>query len=276
MDIQKKLQDSEKIIIEAYEKFNPTHVVSMVSGGKDSSCSHSVAEHLGIKIDLIIHGRTRCGIPQTSEWCESFYGNKRWTDYVVADAGSAYEDYLYRKGFFGKGRSAHGFAYRVLKATPFRKTISKEIRQGKHNVRILLINGARRMESLNRQANLEVFRRDPAQKNNIWCNIIHNWTKEERDEWLESMAVPLNPVTKKLCRSGECMCGTMQSDGERAEAAMYYPEWGDWLDTLELEIKKRHGFGWGESFPKKRSLDQFELFQPMCTDCINLSTEENK
>lgn len=260
------------ILKQAIERFNPTHFVSMVSGGKDSAASDQVARELGVKIDFVIHGNTRCGIPQTSEFVQSTYG--ALGDYAEADAGTAYEDYVLRKGFFGQGLAAHGFAYRVLKATPFRKTISKQIRKSKRGVRILLLNGARKDESENRQKHLQVWRQDPAAPGNIWVNLIHDWSQDDRDAYLTECGTPINPVAKALCRSGECMCGTMQSKAERTEAAVLYPAWGQWLSGLEKEARRLHGFGWGETFPRtgvirnapnpQRGFD----FQPMCKDCI--------
>jgi 3'-phosphoadenosine 5'-phosphosulfate sulfotransferase (PAPS reductase)/FAD synthetase len=261
------LDDSYRILAEARTSFNPTHIVSMVSGGKDSAASHGVLMALGVNPDLVIHGNTRCGIPETSKFVEENYGKN--SDFVVSDAGTAYEDYVLRKGFFGVGIAAHGFSYRVLKATPFRKTISRHIRKGRRNIRILLINGARKDESENRKKNLKVLRPDPAQKGNIWTNIIHNWTQQQRDIFLEENKVIINPVAVNLCRSGECMCGTMQSKGERLEASILYPGWGRWLDSLEEEAINLHGFGWGDQFPKKRDKNQGDLFQPMCRDCVS-------
>lgn len=262
-----KIAESAAIVKAAIDQFNPTHIVSMVSGGKDSAASDQVARELGLKIDLVVHGNTRCGIPQTTEFVREHYGHIG-TDYAEADAGTAYEDYVLRKGFFGKGIGAHGFAYRVLKAQPFRKAISKAIRQGKRGVRILLLNGARQDESENRQKNLQVWRQDPAAPGNIWTSLIHGWSQDERDEYLKSRGTPINPVAEQLCRSGECMCGTMQTKGDRAEASVLYPEWGRWLDALEREAIERHGFGWGDQFPRERVTGQGDLFQPMCKDCV--------
>lgn len=262
----KKLESSARILREAIDQFNPTHVVSMVSGGKDSAASDQAARELGAKIDLVMHGNTRCGIPETSQFVRETYG--ALGEYVEADAGTAYEDYVTRKGFFGKGIAAHGFAYRVLKATPFRKAVSKHIRKGRRNVRVLLINGARKDESENRQKHLQVYRQDPASPGNVWVNLIHDWSQDDRDTYLESRGTPINPVAKALCRSGECMCGTMQTDAERVEAAVLYPQWGRWLFELEQEAKRLHGFGWGTPFPKPVDHRQSDLFQPMCKDCI--------
>jgi len=260
------LEKSETIFAEAVARFSPTHIVSMVSGGKDSATSHAVAEELGVKIDLIIHGRTGCGIPETTEFVEDYYGNRE-PDFAIADAGTAYEEYVLRKGFFGKGVDAHGFAYHVLKASPFRAAISKHIRKRRREIRVLLINGARKDESPNRKAHLETFRQDPSRKNNIWVNLIHDWSATDRAHYLEDRQVPINPVSKEICRSGECMCGTMQSPQERIEAACFYPSWGQWMDDLEAKAIKLHGFGWGAPFPKKRPSAQLELFQPMCIGC---------
>lgn len=253
----------------ALAEFQPTHVVSMVSGGRDSACSHAVALELGIRPDLIIHGNTRCGIPETSQFVEKMYGGALGggADFAVADAGSAYESYVLRKGFFGKGRGAHAFAYHVLKAQPFRRVIAANIRQRRRNIRVLLLNGARKDESENRRQHLEQHRRDPNQLKNIWFNLIHDWSAEDRDRYLIDRAIPINPVARALCRSGECMCGTTQSLDERREAAAIYPHWGNWLAHLEAEARRRHGFGWGETCPKKRT-GQGDPFQPMCSDCV--------
>jgi len=266
--VSELLSSSAAILKQAIEEFSPTHIVSMVSGGYDSAASDQVARELGVKIDLVMHGNTRCGIPQTSEFVRNHYGSLG--EYVEADAGTAYEDYVLRKGFFGKGIAAHGFSYRILKATPFRKAVSKHIRQRKRDVRVMLLNGARKDESENRQKHLQTFRRDPACPNNIWVNLIHDWDQQSRDDYLRSRETPLNPVATQLCRSGECMCGTMQTAQERGEAAAIYPEWGKWLSELEEEARRLHGFGWGEPFPKiDRRQKMLPLdFQPMCKDCV--------
>jgi 3'-phosphoadenosine 5'-phosphosulfate sulfotransferase (PAPS reductase)/FAD synthetase len=261
-----KIASSSEIVKKAIEEFDPTHIVSMVSGGKDSAASDQVARELGLKIDFVIHGNTRCGIPETSEFVRDVYGRKG--EYVEADAGTAYEDYVLRKGFFGNGIAAHGFAYRVLKATPFRKAVSSEIRHGNRGVRVMLLNGARKDESENRKKHLQTYRRDPASPGNIWVNIIHDWTQEDRDEYLDRCQTPINPVAKALCRSGECMCGTMQTAEERIEAAAIYPKWGEWLTDLEKEALKLHGFGWGQTSPKPAKPKTGDQDLPMCSDCM--------
>lgn len=58
------IENSARILAEAMEAYRPTHIVSMVSGGKDSAASDQIARELGVKIDYVMHGNTRCGIPR--------------------------------------------------------------------------------------------------------------------------------------------------------------------------------------------------------------------
>lgn len=250
----------------AMKEIQPTHVVATVSGGRDSAAEVELARELGIKIDMLLHCRTGTGIQETTDHVVDYYGNLG-PDFVMADAGTAYEEYVMRKGFFGVGRAAHNYSYRVLKATPMRKAISREIRQGKRGVRILLLNGARALESDNRRKNLAETRRDPASPNNVWVNLIHDWSGGDRDRYLRLRRTPINPVAIQLCRSGECMCGTMQNQQMRAEAKAIYPDWGAQLDDLERRVKAKHGWGWGETMPKAPDARQIEMFQPLCVGC---------
>lgn len=264
--LAKALAWSAEFIQGVITEYQPTHIVSMVSGGRDSAASDRLARVLGVPLDLIIHGKTGCGIPATTRHVESYYGNIG-TDLAIADAGDAYERYVMRKGFFGIGRQAHNFAYHILKADPFRATVSREIRRRKRGIRVMLINGARATESGNRRMNLRPTRLD---KGNLWVNIIHEWTAGDRDLFLEREGVTINPVAIQLCRSGECMCGTQQSKIEFAEAAVLYPDWGAQMKALDAEARRLHGFGWGEPMPHPVDPDQltmFDSFQPMCGGC---------
>lgn len=262
-----QITSSQKIIQEAVAQFNPTHIVSMVSGGKDSAASDAIARELGVKIDFVIHGNTRCGIPQTSQFVRETYG--ALGDFVEADAGTTYESRVMKKGFYGVGRDAHNYAFRELKVTWFRKAISQAIRKGARGVRVLMLNGARKDESENRRKHLKVTRPDPASPGNLWVNLIHDWTQDERDNYLTERGVPINPVAKALCRSGECMCGTMQTQAERLEAAHLYPEWGKYMDDLECAARAKYGFGWGENFPKPlKPLPLLDMLEAsFCSDC---------
>lgn len=49
------LADSARIYAEAWDRYCPAYVASMVSGGKDSACSHAVALEVGAAVNIIIH-----------------------------------------------------------------------------------------------------------------------------------------------------------------------------------------------------------------------------
>lgn len=261
--LSRAMQLSAERMAKVIAEYDPTHIIATVSGGRDSAAEVAVAMEMGIKIDLILHCRTGTGIPETTQHVLDHYGNLG-PNFVMADAGEAYERYVMRKGFFGFGRGAHNFSYRILKADPMRAAISREIRQRKRGVRPLLLNGARALESDNRRLNLKETRLD---KGNLWANIIHDWSAGDRDNYLRINKVPINPVAVQLCRSGECMCGTYQTAQERAEASALYPHWGAWIDDLDRRARAKFGFGWGEPFPRPHDPKQIEMFQPMCMGC---------
>jgi 3'-phosphoadenosine 5'-phosphosulfate sulfotransferase (PAPS reductase)/FAD synthetase len=263
-----KLLESKEIFNQALLDFNPdAAVVLMFSGGDDSLTTYHVAKELGIKFDFVIHGNTRTGIQQTTDFARKEV-ERLGDKYLEADAGLSYENYVMRKGFFGKGLGAHAFTYHILKQDHFEKIVSKHIRQRRRNFKIMFVNGARRKESVNRLITMaSPFKVTKRRPNDMWVNLINEFEKHDCYNYLEGNGIKRNPVSVNLCKSGECMCGTMQSKADRLEAEFYYPGWGKWLGELEQRAKEKHGFGWGENKPKQTNVIQTDLFQPMCTGC---------
>lgn len=278
----KIIGNSKEIVDKAISDFKPKAIVMMFSGGDDSLTAYHVAKELGIKLDYVIHGHTGTGIEETFDFVKK-EAERNGDHLLIADAKQSYTEYVLRKGFFGKGIDAHTYAYHILKITHFRKIVSKYLRQRQKKFPILFINGARRKESENRKKTMvDPYRRDPAAQQNIWVNIINEWEKHDCISYLEGNGVARNPVSKNLCRSGECMCGTMQTQGDRIEANFFYPKWGKWLDNLEAEVLKRFPWRWGENINKRHhqemngQLNLFNDFQPMCTGCKIMATKDNE
>jgi 3'-phosphoadenosine 5'-phosphosulfate sulfotransferase (PAPS reductase)/FAD synthetase len=270
MRIDTLLLMSKEIIDQAIVNFKPKAIVMMLSGGDDSTTAYYVSKELGISFDAVIHGNTRTGIPDTSMFAQKQAETFK-DKFLVADAGNSYVDYVMRKGFFGVGEKAHDFSYHVLKIGHFRRVVSHNLRQRKRNFPILFINGARRSESKRRETTMiNPYKLDPSQPNNIWVNIINDWDKQDCLDYMSGNNITRNPVSINLCRSGECMCGTMQTKGDRIEASYFYPEWGKWIDELEKEVIKKFPWQWGENISQQRKLEmkgQLNMFQPMCTGC---------
>lgn len=266
--LEMMLEKSRKVMERAMSRYKPYAIVAMISGGKDSLCAYFTAKKLGIPVTHILHGVTGTGIEETTTFVRNFASTQNVT-YLEAQAGEAYEKYVLGKGFFGAGVQAHTFTYHLLKHSPFRREIGK-IRAGKRNLNILLLNGARMEESSNRSGNYKVAKIIREESGNIWVNIIHDWRKIDRDAFLEDIGAPINPVTTTLCRSGECMCGTMQSKVEREEASFFFPAWGSWLEDLEHRVRQKGwDWGWGEDKPFSLPSRSQPSYQPLCTDCMN-------
>jgi 3'-phosphoadenosine 5'-phosphosulfate sulfotransferase (PAPS reductase)/FAD synthetase len=264
------IESSTQILNFAIKEYNPKAIVMMFSGGDDSLTAYHVAKQLNLKFDYVIFGDTRTGINETREFVISKISNTP-EKLIIADAKDSYTNYVLRKGFFGSGEKAHTFAYHILKIDHFRKAVSHNLRKRKRDFPILFINGARRNESENRKITMKSpYKKDPSQPNNIWVNIINEWEKHDCLDYLEGNGIKRNPVSVNLCRSGECMCGTMQSKGDRNEASYFYPKWGKWIDNLEKEVKNKFPWGWGENINKYHHMEmkgQMNAFQPMCTGC---------
>jgi hypothetical protein len=191
---------------------------------------------------------------------------------IEGDAGTAFEDYVKRKGFFGRGVGAHQFSYHILKSQPFQTCLSKNIVKRQRGRKLILLNGVRIEESDNRADN---FADNPYtyRHNQIWVNIIHWWSKKECLELLDSENIPRSPVAIALGRSGECNCGTVQTEADRILASKYDPEWGEWMKRLRKFAIGKFGWDIGQN-PDKKMLEEIKQqnkktsdFMPMCVGC---------
>lgn len=268
------LLQSQEIVNRAIADYNPYAVVLMLSGGHDSLLAYHVARALNVPMTHIMHGVTGTGIQETTDFARRI-GEQSGLVYLEANAGDAYERYVLRKGFYGIGRMAHDVAYHTLKHQWFRSTLSANIRHRKRGRNILLLTGARKQEGSNRKRLMaEPVRPDYSNKSNIWVGLVSDWSALERNDFLSEYE--RNPIYDILHRSGECLCGTMQSQETRKEVSYWFPEWGRWLGNLEKEVCSR-GFcwKWGEDLPPgvkaqkqaEKQVKQGQLWLPMCQGC---------
>lgn len=240
-----RFEESREIVGRAMIDIQPYAVCLMLSGGDDSITALLVALMLGVKIDFIIHGVTGTGLPEVRLYVAEVAAKFK-IPILYADAGNAFEEYVLRKGFFGVGTTAHEYSYHILKVNPFDTTISKNIRKAVPGRKLLLLNGVRVEESENRADN---FGDNPYrwQKNNYWVNIIHWWTKKECLQLLEECNFQRSPVAIALGRSGECNCGTMQTEADRIAAGAFNPAWGLWMKNLRKTVIKKWGWDIGQT-----------------------------
>lgn len=265
--LSQRFEESAEIVNKAINDVEPYAICLMLSGGDDSITALNVALMMGVKIDFVIHGVTGTGLPEVREFVRKVCKEKN-LNLIEADAGNAFEKYVMRKGFFGRGNDAHKYSYHILKVNPFDTAISKYIRKNTKGRKIILLNGVRIEESENRADN---FGDNPFrwQKNNLWVNIIHWWSKKECLQLLEKENIKRNPVSIALNRSGECNCGTMQTKSDIMLAMKFNPDWGKWMMNLRKQVIEK--FGWDiceqpnkEIVLKSKTTDDF---MPMCVGC---------
>lgn len=265
------LKESHEIVSKAIIDNDPYAIGLMLSGGDDSVTALQVATMLGIKIDFVLHGVTGTGLPIVRKFVHEFVASKNL--YLIeANAGTAFEERVKRRGFFGRGKDAHKFAYHILKSGPFESALSKNIIKRKRGRKIILLNGVRVEESENR---LDNFGDNPyrIRKNAIWVNIIHWFTKNDCLQLLEAENIQRNPASIKLNRSGECNCGTMQSMADIDAACEFDKEFAGWITTLRKYAVEKFGWDVWQSPTRdaiaemKAVTDTLTEDMPMCVGC---------
>lgn len=270
------LNQSRDILERAIAEYAPYATVLMFSGGNDSRLAYWVMRAVGHHPDAIIHGVTGTGIPECSRFCRQFADDNA-ERLIVADygAGDAYKRRLLERGWFGRGQKAHSIAYNILKATPFRKAISRHFRQRQRGRNVLMICGAREAESYNRANNYATSytNADPAAAGNIWVNLVWHWSDKDKRDFLAEQPGKQGIVPATIHRSGDCMCGTTQSIEEGNEAAAWFPEWADdwWYPTRRAVAESGCTWDWGQNPPAglKAQLPLFHDFMPACIACQN-------
>lgn len=277
-DIESQIKRSKEIYARAVLDYKPYATVLMLSGGRDSVSALVMCQILGIKPDYVIHGITGTGLKEVLDYVK-YLDNCTGFKFHYANAGNSYQEYVLRNGFMGLGLKSHAVSYHLLKNQPFSKAISILIRQKKHNRKVLLLNGARRNESIRRKKTmLSPFR---VQRSNVWVNIINDLLNEQTTELIEGSGKKVNPVYKVLCKSGECLCGTLCKREEELSALKhaYRYKYDEIISLENAVLKKGLPWGWGQKKPAEHNSynrGSLELFPPACASCTAIYSEENQ
>lgn len=162
------------------------------------------------------------------------------------------------------GPYGHRFMYIKLKERPLRQCI-REFKKDKHD-RILLVSGARSQESVRRMGHVQPIYEEGVR---IWVSCIHDWSKLDCANYIESEGLKRNEVVDMIHKSGECLCGAYAKPGELDELAYWFPNTAKAIRQLEEEVKAAgHDWGW-EGRPPRRPEDigQPELPGLLCIGC---------
>lgn len=259
-------KEPDEIVFGAISKHKPVAKFVGFSGGRDSmAVTHWMMENL--PDTKVFHINTGIGIKATREFVRDTCKDMGWPLVEVRakeDCGMDYDEIVRENGF--PGPYGHRFMYIKLKE----RAIGRLVRgaQSKRGDRVMLATGVRHDESVRRMAyaGKEVQRYG----GKVWVSPLYWWSVAERDNYIDTHNLPVNPVSSMLGMSGECLCGAFAHKGEKEMVRLVCPETAARLDRLEQECLAR-GFTWGwEGSPPEggHNPDQQTMdFRPLCVGC---------
>lgn len=278
------MREAHKLISEAVEKYSPSKVYALFSGGDDSLVMTYIASQHP-SFSGAVHINTGVGIEETREFVRETCKNYGWPlreIFAKEDCGQDYAELVIEHGF--PGPAMHTTMYNCLKERPLRVLIRESKRFWRDKVG--LVTGVRSQESRRRMGNVEPIQVEGVK---LWIAPIHNWSKSDCLKYLQDNSIKRNPVSQILHMSGECLCGAFAHENELKEIKAWYPKTGEILEELQRKVKNAgcKRFLWGRringapngAIGKIRLSEAFarqlNLFikpaEIMCSDC-NSST----
>jgi 3'-phosphoadenosine 5'-phosphosulfate sulfotransferase (PAPS reductase)/FAD synthetase len=247
-------------------------IAVLFSGGNDSTVlAHLFKE----RADLAVHAHTTIGIEKTRQFVRDVCAD--WGLQLIERKPPRESDHYHSlvldQGFPGPGH--HFKMFQRLKERVI-ESVRAELVGNPYRERIIFLAGRRRTESLRRASIPEMERR----KSKVYVSPLVNWTALDMTTYrLMSAAggdpVPVNDVSALIHMSGECLCGSFASAGEREEVSYWFPEVFEEIAALEAEIadrtdipEHRRTWGWGSDPVKlKRSRSKPSKTGLMCSSC---------
>ncbi len=219
----------EAIISDLENIHGRTKFYALTSGGKDSmSVCHWLAEQN--KLEAAVHIQTNVGIRATTDWIQDRCRELGYRLYVIQPQPKfVYAAFVLQYGF--PGPSAHRMIMGLLKYKTMRD-FALSLDPKRH----CLISGVRKFESDRRQANYP----HPIQHDGrMWfgCPFFY-MTTEEVYRYVHTNGVKITPVHKKMGMSGECMCGSYATRGQKELVREMDPDLADYIKWLEEGVRK--------------------------------------
>jgi hypothetical protein len=171
------------------------------------------------------------------------------------------QDYLIEK-------TGYTLMYNRLKE----RCIARLLRDHKDGRRpVVLVTGVRRKESRRRMGHIVSEQREGRR---VWCAPLCDWDDRDKEAYAARHSLPVNEVAKRLCMSGECLCGAFARPEELAEIRAVCPETHDYIRRLELAVRDagQTRCRWGEKPPPSRRTGRADRpdqpWLPLCEDCV--------
>ncbi len=252
-------------IEQAVRDFSPVRLFALYSSGNDSLAStHYAMENGAHEVVTVWTGiGVRQSLDHAIETCKKF----GWPHRVLEPPDKTYRDFVLKYGFPGPG--AHRYAYSWLKERALRKLV-REIKTCRKD-RVGFVTGVRRQESARRMGYVQPVVRFGS---TVWIAPMYEFSKLDCHDYIRKHNLPINPITRILGMSGECLCGAFAQPGElETKIRPNFPEVACQIDSLaeEARLLGKHCV-WGAkpeiSGIPYRDLDQYEIpFMPLCSGC---------
>lgn len=212
----------------------------LTSGGKDSTALlHWLAERG--QLEAAVHIKTNIGIQATTDFVIDLCKEWNWPLHVIEPSPKfTYSAHVLQYGFPGPGY--HRMIMGKLKFKTMRD-FALTIDRKKH----CLISGVRKFESARRMGNYP----EPIQTNGaVWFGCPFFYKKaEELYKYIHEHGLKITPVHAKMGMSGECMCGSFASGGEKQKIRELDPKLAKYIEWLEDGIQK-FGSPQAKRYPK--------------------------
>ncbi len=284
-----KIDHARSILKDAVEKYRPIAVVALMSGGNDSHCAAHLAWNT-VKVDFTFKIDTQTGIRQTNEFVERKCREYGWPLVVKSppipkkfgdgikhpispahpDAKTAYEAMVYEFGF--PGPIMHGITYNLIKERCLR-ALKRELIAERGDGVIMLVSGVRKSESTRRMGRVVAV---SEYEKFIWAAPIIEWEDSDKRAYMKANALEESEVAKRLCMSGECLCGAFAKPEEFAEIKNAYPESAAYLEDLQARVKAagQPRWKWGDKDGPKIIDDEPMPLFGACWSCCARAEDE--
>lgn len=220
----------ESIIEELETVHKRTKFYSLFSGGKDSMTTTHKLDKIG-KLEAVVHIKTNIGLQITTDFVEEICDKMNWNLHIIEPSPKfTYAAHVLQYGFPGPG--FHRLIMGKLKYKTMRD-FALTIDRKNH----CLISGVRKFESARRMGNYpEPIQSDGA----LWfgCPIFYDST-EYTYKYVHENGLKISPAySLGLGTSGECLCGSFATKGEKLLIRKLDPKLADYIQWLEEGIQK--------------------------------------
>lgn len=238
---------------------------ALFSGGHDSLCATHVAMTSGYAQE-VVHVNTGIGVEETRDYVRSVCDAYGWP-LSELHPPVPYDEIVVEHGF--PGPAGHPLMYRRLKERCL-SAFARERKTRRGADALVYCTGVRRQESSRRMRTVAAEWQSEPKLGWTWRAPILEFTKADVNAYIEAWSLPRNDVVDLLHMSGECLCGSFASPGERDEIRQWFPETDARIAEIEERVRAagHHGCVWGHRPPNvnKEQLSMLDI-GPLCSSC---------